>query len=85
MEYRIRNLSWFKRRPPTPEPRPIDVEIENIELVNNSYCDMKVTYDDGEIFEFNGRVSHNDIKDVWAVHGFSSDSGRQCFVDVIDD
>jgi hypothetical protein len=83
MKYRIRDLSWFKRRLPTEEPRPIDVEITNIELVNNSYCDMKVTYDDGNVYEFNGRVSHNDVKDAWTVHGFDA-SGRQCMVDVIE-
>lgn len=76
-------MSWFKRRSPTPEPRPIDVEIENIELVNNSYCDMKVTYDDGNVYEFNGRVSHNDIKDTWTIHGFDA-NGHQCFVDIIE-
>ena len=83
MEYRIRHLSWYKRRLPTPEPRPVHVEIENIELVNNSYCDMKVTYDDGNVYEFTGRVSHNDIKDAWTVHGFDA-KGHQCFVDVIE-
>ena len=85
MEYSIRQLSWFKRREPTQDPQPVKVEIDNIELVVNSYCDMTVEYDDGEVFEFDGRVQYNDVKDVWTVHGFSSDSGRQCFVDVIND
>jgi hypothetical protein len=84
MEYEIRNLSWFKRREPTKDPQPVKVEINNIELVNNSYCDMIVEYDDGKIFEFNGRVNLNDIKNTWTVHGFSSASGRQCFVDVVE-
>ena len=85
MEYKIRHLSWFKRREPTQDPQPVKVEIDNIELEKNTYCDMTVEYDDGETFVFDGRVQYNDIKDTWTVHGFSSDSGRQCFVDIIED
>ena len=84
MEYKIRNLNRYKRRLPTQDPQPVKVEIDNIELEKNTYCDMTVEYDDGEVFVFNGRVQHNEIKDVWTVHGFSSDSGRQCFVDIVE-
>ena len=84
MEYKIRQLDWFKRREPTKIPQPVKVEIDNIELVKNTYCNMTVEYDDGEVFVFDGRVQHNEIKDVWTVHGFSSGSGRQCFVDVVE-
>jgi len=84
MEYKIRHLDWYKRRLPIKNPQPVKVEIDNIELEKNTYCDMTVEFDDGEVFEFDGRVQYNDIKDTWTVHGFSSDSGRQCFVDVIE-
>lgn len=84
MEYKIRHLSWYKRRLPTQDPQPVKVEIDNIELEKNTYCDMTVEYDDGETFEFNGRVQYNEIKETWTVHGFSSASGRQCFVDIIE-
>ena len=84
VEYRIRQLSWFKRRIPTKEPVPTHVEISDIELVENSYCNMVVTYDDGNVYEFEGRVNHNEIKDTWTVHGFDS-KGHQCFVDIIDE
>ena len=83
MEYKIRQLDWFKRREPTKIPQPVKVEIENIEYEKNTYCDMTVEIDDGVVCEFNGRVQHNDIKDIWTVHGFSSDSGRQCFVEIV--
>ena len=83
MEYKIRQLDWFKRREPTKIPQPVKVEIDNIEYEKNTYCDMTVEFDDGEVCAFNGRVQHNDIKDIWTVHGFSSDSGRQCFIEII--
>ena len=83
MEYKIRHLDWFKRRIPTKDPRPVKVEIKNIELVINSYCDMTVEFDDGNVYEFNGRVQHNEVKGTWTVHGFNP-HGQQCFVDIIE-
>ena len=78
-------MSWHKRRLPTDDPQPVKVEIDNIELEINSYCDMTVEYDDGEVFVFNARVQFNDIKKTWTVHGMSSTSGmRQCFVDIVE-
>jgi len=83
MEYKIRQLDWFKRREPTKSQQPVKVEIDNMEYEKNTYCDMTVEFDDGEVCVFDGRVQHNDIKDIWTVHGFSSDSGRQCFIEII--
>ncbi len=83
MKYNIRHLDWFKRRIPTQDPRPVKVEIENIELVLNSRCKMIVEFDDGNVYEFDGRVQHNEIKDTWTVHGFNH-HGQQCFVDIIE-
>lgn len=76
-------MDWFKRRIPTKDPQPVKVEINNIELVENSYCEMTVEFDDGNVYEFRGRVGHNKIKDTWTVHGFNH-HGQQCFVDVIE-
>ena len=84
MEYKVRELSWFKRRTPVKEPKPVTVQVTDIELVNNSYCDMTVDFDDGKSFEYRSRVSQCPIKKTWTVHGFSSASGRQCLVDVIE-
>jgi len=83
MKYNIRQLSWFKRREPTQDPQPVKVEIKNIELIVNSYCDMTVEFDDGNTYEFDGRVQHNEIKDTWTVHGFNH-HGQQCFVDIVE-
>lgn len=83
MDYKIRLLNWHKRRKPPTISQPIRTDISNIELIDNSYCDMVVHYDDGRIYKFRARVSLNPIKHTWTVHGFSSDSGRQCLVDVI--
>ena len=83
MKYKIRPLNWYKRRKPTTIPQPESVSITDIELVDNSYCDMVVEYDDGKVYGFRARVSLNQIKGTWTVHGFSSESGRQCLVDVI--
>lgn len=82
MEYKIRNLSWHKRRIPTVEPEPVNVEISDLELVNNSYCKMIVRFDDDNVYTFDGRVNYNDVKHTWTVHGFDP-YGHQCFVDVI--
>ena len=83
MEYKIRHLSWFKRREPTKDPQPVKVEIDNIELIENSYCDMTVEFDDSNVYEFRGRIGHNKIKDTWTVHGFDH-KGHQCFVDIVE-
>jgi hypothetical protein len=85
MEYEIRELSWFKRRTPVREPKPICVSVRNdLELVDNSYCFMAVGYDDGHVFEFNARVSQNPLNKKWTVHGMDGSTGRQCLVDVIE-
>ena len=76
-------MSWFKRREPTKDPQPVKVEIKNIELIKNSYCNMIVEFDDGNVYEFDGRVQHNEIKDTWTVHGFNH-HGQQCFVDIVE-
>jgi hypothetical protein len=91
MEYKIRELSWFKRREPTPMPQPVRVECYDMELVHNSYCKMAVRYDDEKNFMFDGHVCLNEIHNMsgtvqnqtWTVHGFNSKSGRQCLIEIL--
>lgn len=81
MEFTIREMSWFKRRLPTDEPKPVDVAFTDLQLIENHRCDMKVTYDNGEIFTLTGRVNQNPIKKTWTVHGIDY-CGHQCMVDI---
>lgn len=81
MKFKIREMSWFKRRIPTPEPKPISVQILDIKLIENHRCDMIVTYDDGNTFTLSGRVNQNQIKKIWAIHGIDH-QGHQCMVDI---
>ena len=76
-------MSWFKRRPPTREIRPIHVDIPDLELSENFKCSMLVTYDNGEKIMLSGRVNQNPIKKTWAVHGIDT-KGHQCMVDIVE-
>lgn len=84
MKYIIRHLSWSKRRKHTEPPQPIDVDINSVELIRNSRCNMLVTYDDDEVFMFEACVSQNPITNKWTIHGMCGSTGRQCLVDVIE-
>lgn len=81
MKYEIREMSWYKRRTPTPEPKAISVEIDNVQLVQNHECKMVATYDNGEIHHLGARVHHNDIKDTWSVQGIDA-HGHSVVVDL---
>lgn len=85
MEYKIRHLSWSKRRKHTEPPQPICVSVrDDIKLVHNSRCLMVVGYEDGHVFEFDAMVSQNPVNDKWTIHGMCGRTGRQCLVDVIE-
>lgn len=81
MKLTIREMSWYKRRLPTQDPKPISVQIPDIRLINNHRCDMIVEYDDGNTHTLSGRVNLNDVKNVWAIHGIDH-QGHQCMVDI---
>ena len=81
MKFTIRQMGWYKRRIPTPEPKPVLVDIPDIQLKENFRCDMYVTYDDGNTYTLSGRVNQNDVKKVWAIHGIDN-NGHQCMVDI---
>lgn len=84
MKFKIREMSWYKRRIPTPEPKPTSVQIPDIKLIENHRCDMLVTYDDGNSYTLSGRVNQNTVKKTWAVHGIDH-QGHQCMVDIEED
>lgn len=81
MKLKIRELSWFKRREPTKEIKPVSVEVEDLQLIQNHRCDMHVLYDDGVTYTLNGRVSQNDITGKWTVHGINH-FGLSTLVDI---
>jgi hypothetical protein len=59
--------SWFKRRKPTQEPRPVDIRLDEFEQVHNHLCMMYVKFDNGAEAEFVARVIYNDMQDEWIV------------------
>ena len=61
--------SWFKRRRPTPEPKPVDIRLDEFEQVHNHLCMMYVKFDNGAEAEFVARVIYNDMQDEWIVDG----------------
>ncbi len=83
MKFTIREMSWYKRRTPTPEPKAISVEIDDVQFIRNHECKMIATYDDGEIYHLGARVHHNDIKDTWTVQGLDA-KGHSVVVDITE-
>ena len=61
--------NWSKRRRFVPEPKPINVIIDDFSLRDNSYCNMHVEYDDGSHRDLLSRVIHNPHTDEWKVDG----------------
>jgi len=84
MKLEIRKTSWFKRRVPTKEIEAVSVEIEDLKLIDNHKCTMKVVYDDGKTYELSGRVNLNDIKGTWTVAG-NNPHGLMTMVDIIEE
>ena len=84
MKFQVRQMDWFKRRLPTPEPKPVFATVDGFQKKLGHTCNMMTTYDDGQVIEMTGaRVIHNDIKDEWSVQGMDG-KGHMCVVDVID-
>lgn len=69
MKFIIREMSWYKRRTPVPEPKPVSVVVEGIKLERNHSGVMYATYDDGNVYELSAHVSLNEIKNTWTVQG----------------
>lgn len=65
----ILEKSWYKRRRPEKQSKPIDVKLENFIKEHNSFCKMIVTYEDGSTNAYIARVLHNEINGNWYVDG----------------
>lgn len=83
MKYTIREMSWFKRRTPKPEPKAINVTIEGLVLKSGHMCDMVAEYDDGNSYDLGAQVHHNEIKDTWSVQGLDS-KGHSVVIDITE-
>ncbi|MBE1286140.1 MAG: hypothetical protein GJ671_00240 [Alteromonadaceae bacterium] len=68
-EFEIIQKSWSKRRRFAPEPKPLNVIIDDFRLRDNSYCTMHVEYDDGSNRELLSRVIHNPNTGEWKLDG----------------
>jgi hypothetical protein len=76
-------MSWFKRRTPKPEPKAVNVIVDNIKLEEGHACEMVAEYDDGSIWHLSARVHHNTIKDTWSVQGLDP-KGHSVVIDIIE-
>lgn len=84
MEIVIREMSWFKRREPTTEPKAVSVKIEGFERINNHMCKMIATYDDGHEYDLIARVIQNAVTGKWSIYGLDS-KGHAVYCDITDE
>ena len=83
MKYKVRMMSWSKRRPIDKTKKIVNVELEGFSQIHNHFCKMFIQYDTSEEkIELNGRVLHNKIKDTWIVNAMNS-KGDSCTIDII--
>lgn len=61
--------SWSKRRTPVAEPNPVSVSIPDFKLLDQHFCTMQVSYDDGSQRQFYSRVIQNTVTKKWTVDG----------------
>ncbi|MGJ8679650.1 hypothetical protein [Paraglaciecola sp.] len=61
--------SWSKRRKPSKDPVPVFVEIPDLVLKQQYFCNMNVTYDDYSQRTFYSRVIFNQLTEQWTVDG----------------
>ncbi len=83
MKYEIREMDWYKRRTPTPEPKAINVTIEGLVLTSGHTCAMIAEYDDGNSYPLTAHVQRNDIKGTWTVQGLDA-KGHSVLVDITE-
>lgn len=83
MKYTIRELSWFKRRIPKPEPKPVSVDVQGAQLVDMHQCEVTSTYDDGSTYEMTGWVKQCPIKQTWSISCYCN--GKLIILDVIEE
>ena len=68
-QFEIIPKSWSKRRKLTPEPQAVAVTIADFQLIEQHFCTMQVTYDDGSEHSYYSRVLRNAITGQWTVDG----------------
>lgn len=68
-KFEIIQKSWSKRRTPTKEPIPTKVDIPDLVLKEQHFCNMHVTYDDYSERTFYSRVILNPLTKQWTVDG----------------
>lgn len=61
--------NWSKRRTPVAEPKPVFVSIPDFQLLDQHFCTMQVSYEDGSQRQFYSRVIQNVITGQWTVDG----------------
>jgi len=83
MKFHIREMSWYKRRTPTHEPKAINVTIQGLILERGHICDMIAEYDDGNLHSLTAQVQQNDIKGTWTVQGLDA-KGHSVLVDITE-
>ena len=79
MAFEIQNLSWYKRRKATVEPKPVAVEIPDFKTEQNHFCTVSVVFDNGGTALLQGRVTQNRVTGQWMVSGINA-SGQSVSV-----
>ena len=70
--FKIRHVSWQKRRPADAVPTPESATVHDFKLLEEHSCRVSVAYSDGVTRELTGRVLKNSIKGTWAVNAFAN-------------
>jgi len=69
--FTIQQLSWYKRRKSTREPEPVSVSVPDFKKEVDHFCDITVTFDNGEAAVLTGRVTKHPITDIWSINGIN--------------
>lgn len=83
MDYKIIELSWYKRRINTENKKEIiNIDIKDFKKERFSFCNMIVTFKE-ETVKLTGQVIHNTIKDIWLINGIDS-QGNQVVIEILN-
>ncbi len=69
MNYEIIKKSWSKRRKPDQVIEIKSIELDNFVKQHNSFCQMRVIFDNEVKQSFSSRVIYNELTKRWIVDG----------------
>lgn len=72
----LMTLSWAKRRKLDNKRHVAVVKLHGFERQKYSFCDMEVTFEDGEILTLRSQVTQNHITKTWTVNGLDGNGNQ---------